>query len=103
MDRRHLSIERVAPSRYLADKRSGLGHGSSGSKAPAPASVAQTPRKNVPAVASLARRRGPAVLASLLEQPRTAHFGDFALAGNHACFIGECECHPFFLAEISSR
>src|SRR5260370_40986202 len=32
-------------------------------------------------VASLARRRGPALLASFLEQARTAHFGDFALTG----------------------
>src|SRR6267154_1343464 len=101
MDRRHLSIERVAPSRYLADRRSGLGHGSSGSKAPAPASVARAPRKNVHAVAPVACRRRSTLLASLLEQARPAHIGDFALTGNHARFIGECECHQFSLAEIS--
>src|SRR6266481_1946626 len=103
MDRRHLSIECVAPPGYLADRRSGLGHGSSGSKAPAPASVARTSRKNVRAMASVARRRRSTLLASLLEQARPAHVGDFALAGNHTRFIGECECRQFFLAEISSR
>src|SRR6266481_8252840 len=101
MDRRHLSIERVAPSRYLADRRSGPSYGSAGSKAPSPASVARTSRKNVRDLASVARRRRSLVLASLFEQARPAHVGDFALAGNHARFIGECECRQFFLAKFS--
>src|SRR6202158_5643948 len=81
MDRRHLSIERVAPPGYLARGRSGLGHRSTRSKAPAPAPFAGTPGENVRALAPLARRRRPPLLASLLEQARSAHFGDFALAG----------------------
>src|SRR6266853_1066789 len=81
MDRRHLSIERASTSRHLAHRRSGLGHCSSGSKTPSPASVARTPRKNVRALETVACRRRPALLASLLEQARPAHFRDFALAG----------------------
>src|SRR3982074_2097933 len=103
MDCRHLSIERLAPPGHLADRRSGVGHGRARSKASSPAAFARTARKNVRAVASLARRRGPAVLASLLEQARTAHFGDFALARNGARGIGEYECRHFFLAESFSR
>src|SRR6266568_1557132 len=82
MDRRHLSIERASTSRHLAHGRSGLGHCSSGSKTSSPASVARTPRKNVRALETVARRRRPALLASLFEQARPAHFRDFALAGH---------------------
>src|SRR6266403_2345920 len=103
MDRRHLSIERAAASGYLAHRRSGPGHGSPGGKMPSPASVARTPRKNVRALETLACRLRSLVLASLFEQARPAHVGDFTLSGNHARFIGECECHQFSLAEISSR
>src|SRR5205807_10531222 len=99
MDRRHLSIERAAPPGHLAAGRSGIGYGGTGSEATSPASVARTPGKNVRAVASLARRRRSPLLASLFEQARPAHLGDFALAGNRPRFIGECECHQFFLAE----
>src|SRR5260370_1638347 len=81
MDLRHLSIERAAPTGYLADRRSGLGHGCAGSKGPAPASFAGASRKNVRALASLACRRSSPLLASLLEQTQPAHFGDLALAG----------------------
>src|SRR5260370_6165131 len=103
MDRRHLSIERVAPSRYLADRRPGPSYGSAGSKAPSPASVARTSRKNVRDLASVARRRRSLVLASLFEQARPAHVGNFALAGNHARFIGQWESRQLILAGLSSR
>src|SRR5260370_20526381 len=81
MDRRHLSIERTPPPGHLANRRFGVGHGSTGSKAPSPAPFAGTARKNVRAVASLACRRHPPLLASLLQQARPSPFGDFALAG----------------------
>src|SRR6267142_1054321 len=103
MDRRHLSIERASPPGHLADRRSGVGYGSAGSKAPAPASFARASRENVRTVASLARRCRSFVLASLLEQARQTHFGDFALAGPPRAFYGEDECHQFFVAESFSR
>src|SRR6266850_994297 len=86
MDCGHLSIECAPPPGYLADRRSGFGYGSPGSKAPSPASVARAAGKNVGAVASLARRRCPALLASLFEQAWPAYFGDFALAGQPSAF-----------------
>src|SRR5439155_3225600 len=103
MDRRHLSIERASPPGHLADRRSGVGHGRSGSKTPSPASFARTPGKNVRAMASLAGGSRSTLLASLFEQARPAHIGNFALAGNRPRFIGECECHQFFLAETFLR
>src|SRR5260370_23072163 len=73
MDCRHLSIERLAPPGHLADRRSGIGHGGTRSKAPSTASFAGTPRKNVRALASLARRRRPPLLARLPLQARPEH------------------------------
>jgi DNA-3-methyladenine glycosylase II len=61
-------------------------------EAPPPAPFARASRENVRAVASLARRRREALLASLLEQARPAHFGDFALTGQPSALIGESEC-----------
>src|SRR5689334_15873466 len=81
MDRRHLSIERASPPGHLADGRFGVGHGGTGSKATSPAPVARAPRKTVCPVASMARRSRSPLLASLLEQARPAHVGNFALAG----------------------
>src|SRR6266849_4544839 len=96
MDRRHLSLERASPPGYLADRRSGAGRGSAGSKTPPPASFARTPRKNVRALASLARRRRPLVLASLLKQARPAHLGDFALAGQLSALYWRRRMSSFF-------
>src|SRR5207245_3762002 len=87
MDRRHLSIERASPPGHLADRRPGFGYGGTGSKTPSPASVARTPGKNVLAVASLAGGSRSTLLASLFEQARPAHIGNFALAGNRPRFI----------------
>src|SRR5438552_5332863 len=103
MDRRHLSIERALPPGHLADRRPGFGYGRTGSKTPSPASFARTPGKNVRAMASLAGGSRSTLLASLFEQARPAYFGDFPLARNRARFIGECECHQFFLAETFLR
>src|SRR5437016_13167646 len=86
MDCGHLSIECAPPPGYLANRRSGFGYRSPGSRTPSPASVARAPGKNVRAVASLARRRCPALLASLFEQAWPAHFGDFALARQPSAF-----------------
>src|SRR5438552_15933422 len=86
MDRRHLAIGRAAPPGQLADRRSGIGYGGTGSEATTPASVARAPRKIFCPVASVARRRRSPLLASLFEQARPAHLGDFSLAGNRARF-----------------
>src|SRR5258706_233629 len=96
MDRRHLSIERASPPGHLAHRRSGVGHGSAGSKAPSPAPLARTAGKNVRTVASLARRRCQAFLASLFEQARQAHFGGFALAGLPSALYWRGRMSPIF-------
>src|SRR5437016_7701726 len=96
MDRRHLSIERAAPPGHLADRRSGIGYGGTGSEATSPASVARAPRKIFCPVASVARRRRSPLLASLFEQARPPHLGDFALAGNRARFYWRVSMSPNF-------
>src|ERR1700731_1824871 len=92
MDCRHLSIECASAPGYLADRRSSLGHGSAGSKTPPPSPVTGEARENERALEALARRRGPPLLASLLEQARPAHLGDFALAGRSKLLTGGHEC-----------
>src|ERR1700694_1822891 len=101
MDRRHLSIERVAPPGHLAGRRSGLGHRSAGSKTPSPAPVVGKARKDERALETMARRCRPPVLASLFEQARPAHLGDFALAGRSALLTEVTNVTTAFKAYLS--
>ncbi len=72
----YLSLERLAPARHLAHGRSGARNRGAGSKASPQAPITGKTGDNEHAVASLARRSRPPLLARLPFQTRPALRGD---------------------------